>query len=282
MDSMISSKLAEPVFEFSEQAEWRSVLAANLSKFDALQAAFYSGLQAATPGMAFLFGYQCAIRRLDPKCSADTLAAFVVSESGVKSPRDMQAALSKTEQGLQLDGQKSHVMLMPDLLDVLYLVVKQGETLVGIQLPAGSDGIAITKQLQIPFVSDIPHAAISLQRVAVTDDALMAEDGHGQWNKPFRYWEDMHVAAAMLAWMYRHTGKKYELLVCWQQLQRAFEQAPEYYVEQSFGLLDSVFNVLDETAKGLEPNCFAMWKADRMLLAMGSNIRSRVKAKLFT
>ena len=280
MDNRISQKLAEPAFEFAEQDKWRSVLADNLKQFGSLQAALYGGLQSATPGMAFLHGYQCAIRCLDADCPAETLAAFAVSESGVKNPKDLATALTQEKQGWQLDGQKSHVMLLPDLLDDLYLVVKQEGRLVGVKTSTNTQGITVTKQLQAPFVSDIPHAAISLQQVCLTDEALLAEDGHAQWNKPFRYWEDMHVAAAMLGWMYRQAGQNGELLTYWQQLEQAFSESPEYYAEQSFDLLDSVSAALDVAAEELDQACLAMWKRDRMLLVMGSNIRSRVKARV--
>lgn len=285
MDSIVSQKLVAPVFEFTTPDLWRSMLAANLAEYDSLQAAFYSGLQAATPGMAFLFGYQAAIRCLDPSCAVNKLAAVVISEKGIKSPKDFKTGLQNTPTGWLISGEKSHAMLVPDHLDCMYLVAKQQGNLVGIRLDNiaqrmadASQGLTIISQVKSPFVQDIPHAAIRLNDVQV--DELMVTDGHKSWNKPFRYWEDMHVASAMLAWMYRWASQPEALLLGFQQLQQSFKTSPDYYRLTSFELLDGVLELLDQAAHKLPESKQTIWQQDRLLLQMGSNIRKHVKAKM--
>lgn len=286
MDSIVSQKLTAPAFEFITPDLWRPMLAANLAEHDSLQAAFCSGLQAATPGMAFLFGYQSAIRCLHKDCPADQLAALVVSEKGVKSPKDFKASVLDTESGLLLSGDKSHAMLVPDLLDTMYVVAKQAGKLVGVRLDnvaarmmATNSGIEIIKSVQSPFVQDIPHASVRFTELPVAH--LMVSDGHGRWNKPFRYWEDMHVAAAMLAWMYRWAGASEDLLGSYKQLQQQLQSSPAYYQAESFELLDLVLQQLDQQANALPEKKMALWQQDRLLLQMGAKIRQQVKSRLF-
>jgi len=276
---------ALPAFRYTDVAMWRKFLSENLCSRGTLQAAFVGGLHAATPGMAFLFGYQAAVRQLDANCPADKLAALVVSEKGVKSPKDFKTHLQHEAAGYLVSGEKSHAMLVPEYLDIMYLVAKEGDNLVGVRLDdvvermnAPESGLSVKAPVQSPFVRDIPHASILLNKAAV--DELMVADGHKSWNKPFRYWEDMHVAAAMLGWMHRWSGNKAELEDQFQQLQYAFEQSPEYYQLTSFELLDAVLDCLDKAAEQLSSENDSLWRQDRLLLMMGSKIRSQVKGRM--
>ena len=274
-----------PAFRYTDVGGWRKFLSENLCARGTLQAAFVGGLHAATPGMAFLFGYQAAVRQLDANCPADKLAALVVSEKGVKSPKDFKTHLQREPAGYLVSGEKSHAMLVPEHLDIMYLVAKEDDNLVGVRLDDIAErmhepesGLSVKAPVQSPFVRDIPHASIILNKVAV--DELMVADGHKSWNKPFRYWEDMHVAAAMLGWMYRWSGKKAELNDQFQQLQYAFTQSPEYYQLASFDLLDTVLNSLDKAAEQLSSENDSLWQQDRLLMLMGANIRKAVSDRV--
>ncbi len=250
--------------------------------------AIFLGAQADSPGMAFLSGYQNAIRCLDKNCPANELAAFCVSEKGVKKPWDMMTSIVATGDGYRLSGQKGYVMLMPDELDRLYVIAKsENEQLVCAFLNSASKGLTVTEALKAPFVEDIPHTGVGFNQVHIAEAQLLKIDGHKEANKPFRYWEDIHVSLSMMAWMLReglNNGKSLQdfedltRLMC--QLNEKFEEQPDYYSAESFPLLDECQDVLENHSKNLSQTSQNAWKKDRLLLQMGQKIRHFVRAKI--
>lgn len=288
MLAIIEHALATPALQFSDLPIFRQNLASGLLDYSTAENALYLGAQAATPGMAFLAGYQNAIRCLDRHCPRQQLAAFCVSEKGIKKPWDMTTQLVRENSTYQLNGHKGYVMLLPDELDRLYVLAKDDEgSLRCLYLPATSNGVSATEALEAPFVQDIPHSGVRFENVVISHEQLLDIDGHQQANKPFRYWEDVHVALAMIGWIIRdltEMGRPLSdladivALAC--ELTEEFQQHPAYYSVKGIRLLDSTQQSLDRYGQDLSESAKHHWSKDRLLLQMGQKIRNLVKEKL--
>lgn len=288
MLAILQCAFESSLLHFSSIKKFRNQLKSGLQQHTTMYNSLYIGAQAATPGMAFLTGYQNAIRCLDPECPVDELAAFCISEKGVKKPWEMLTRITPCEGSYYLDGQKGYVMLMPDELDRMYVVAKSNDgQLCCLYLLAESSGISVTEALVAPFVEDIPHAGVRFDQVLIPAMQLLDIDGHHQANKPFRYWEDMHVTVAMLAWMLRQLIDNGESitnlaeavqLLC--QLIENFEEQPDYYSLDSFPLLDEGLSLMEKYAQYLPKDAEKLWMKDRVLFQMGQKIRQKVQAKI--
>jgi len=283
----------QPLLAYSDIEIFRQKMATafadNASITSNLQySAFLLGAQSATPGMAFLSGYQSALRCLDTQCPTDQFAAFCVSEKGIKKPWDMETHLQLSASGWRLNGRKGFVMLLPDKIDRLYVVAKgDNDSLNCVRLAAAAKGVSVAESLNAPFIQDIPHAGIVFDEVMIADDDLLTIDAHQQANKPFRYWEDIHVAIAMSAWMLRHltedsaflVNKELMLtLIC--ELMACFEQQSHYYSLAGLDALDECHQLLDKLSENLPDEALSIWKKDRLLLQMGLKIRHQIRLKL--
>lgn len=288
MLAILQHALQSPQLHFSDILAFREKLSSGFKQYSTGYNAIYLGAQSATPGMAFLSGYQSAIRCLDACCPHDELAAFCVSEKGIKKPWDMSTRISTSGDVYNLEGQKGYVMLLPNDLDRMYVVAKnQNNELRCVYLSASSQGLRVTSSLKAPFVEDIPHSGVRFDTVQISREQLLDIDGHQQANKPFRYWEDVHLALAMMAWMLRElleSGKNLlELedfvgLIC--QLIENFKQQPDYYSPAIFPLLDQSHDFMEKYSEELRGMPRKRWKKDRLLLQMGQKNRHLVRAKL--
>lgn len=288
MLAVLQHALLSPQLHFSDIQTFRQQFILGTQHYSTAFNALYLGAQSATPGMAFLAGYQNAIRCLDVNCPSDELAAFCVSEKGVKKPWDMTTQLSSQGGRKILNGKKGYVMLMPNELDRLYVVAKNDEgQLCCVYLPSDSLGVSATEPLKAPFVEDIPHSGVSFDQVVISSEQLLDIDGHQQANKPFRYWEDVHVALAMLGWVLRQqieASKSLQELSneihLIEQLNTSFEETPDYYTLDSIALLDQCHEMIDAGSKNVSESAQKLWMKDRLLLQMGQKIRHLIRAKL--
>jgi hypothetical protein len=285
---LLQQSLSFPQITSSELPLFRQQMLLGYQRYNSSLNAIFLGTQAGSPGMAFLSGYQNAIRCLDKNCPPNELAAFCVSEKGVKKPWDMLTSIVAADDAYCLSGQKGYVMLMPDELDRLYVIAKdEGQQLKCAFLSSASKGLTVTEALKAPFVEDIPHTGVGFNQVHIPEAQLLKIDGHKEANKPFRYWEDIHVSLSMMAWMLReglNNGKSLQdfedltRLMC--QLNEKFEEQPDYYSAESFPLLDECQDVLENHSKKLSQASQKAWKKDRLLLQMGQKIRHLIRAKI--
>lgn len=293
METRLLQALQQPLLAYSDIEIFRQQMAASLKQSSLgqgslQQTAFFLGAQSATPGMAFLAGYQAALRCLDPLCQNDHFAAFCVSEKGIKKSWDMETQLLKTESAWQLNGRKGFVMLVPDTIDQLYVVAKRSDgSLSCAQLAADSVGITIGEPLSAPFVKDIPHAGIHFDNVIISNEQILTADAHQQANKPFRYWEDVHVTLAMAGWMLRQLAEieefetsKVLLLEKICQLIEKFEEQPDYYSVEGLDIVNECHKLLEIQSKNLGAEALKLWQIDRLLLQMGLKIRQQIRLKL--
>lgn len=294
LNEVVQQSLSLPLLSYSDLPQFRYQFSEGLRQYGSPLNSVFLGVQSATPGMAFLSGYQNAIRCLDPECPADVLAAFCVSEKGIKKPWDMQtrvkaAAENSATKRYRLSGQKGYVMLMPDELDRLYVIAKdEAEQLRCVFISSQVDGLSMTEPLKTPFVQDIPHSGVGFDDVAISALQLMDIDGHKEANKPFRYWEDVHVTLAMMAWVLRGVENAKEssgvltteLMSSMNQLITVYEHCPEYFSMESFTAFNDCQRVMEESAKRLPQALRLQWQQDRPLLQMGNKIRQIIQAKM--
>ncbi|MBF7730421.1 acyl-CoA dehydrogenase family protein [Pseudomonas sp. N040] len=160
--------------------------------------AVLGGCRAATPGLAFLAGYQGALRVLWPSAPA-SLGALCVTENKSTRPADMRTRLD----GLRLNGRKDFVTA-GDAADWLLVAAREepaGEAprLALAVLRAGAPGIEVENLPALPLMLDIGHARLHLRDAQCE---RLAGDGWDAYVKPFRSIEDLHVLAALTAWHY--------------------------------------------------------------------------------
>ncbi|WP_111655490.1 acyl-CoA dehydrogenase family protein [Isoalcanivorax indicus] len=166
--------------------------------------ALRGGFVADRLGWAFAAGYQAAMRAAFP--GGGMTEAFCATESSGQKPRDLTTALTRTAVGVVLDGAKSW-STFGAACDYLLVVARDpaAEEQAGrpvlrvIRVPASAPGVAFTAQSPLPFISEVPHTAVTFTGVTLPESALLQGDGYSDYLKPFRTIEDIHVTLAMLA-----------------------------------------------------------------------------------
>lgn len=156
------------------------------------------GHLAATPGLAFLAGYQAALRMLWP-AAPWTAGALCVTEQRSIRPADMQTRLH----GLYLSGRKDFVTAA-ECADWLLVAARAD---VGDEAPhlvlgvvrQGAPGVRIEALPALALMPDIGHARLHLEQAQCE---RLAGDGWNDYVKPFRSIEDVHVLAAVCAWLH--------------------------------------------------------------------------------
>ncbi|MGQ7956785.1 acyl-CoA dehydrogenase [Pseudomonas sp. SP16.1] len=156
------------------------------------------GHLAATPGLAFLAGYQAALRVLWP-AAPWTAGALCVTEGRSTRPADMHTRIA----GLQLDGRKDFVTAA-ECADWLLVAAREdgpGEAprlVLGV-VRQGAPGVRIEALPALPLMPDIGHARLHLEQAQCE---RLAGDGWSDYVKPFRSIEDLYVLAAVCAWLH--------------------------------------------------------------------------------
>jgi hypothetical protein len=152
----------------------------------------------ATPGLAFLVGYQAALRMLWPSAPL-SLGALCATEQRSLRVADMQTRLHD----LRLSGRKDFVTA-GDAADWLLIAARseqQGEAprlSLAVVYP-DEPGVRVEKLPPIPLMPDISHGRLFLDNALCE---LLAGDGWDAYVKPFRTLEDIYVLSAMTAWLY--------------------------------------------------------------------------------
>lgn len=178
--------------------DWYDALLQRAGEGSPMELAMLAGRLAATPGLAFLGGYQAALRVLWPSAPA-SLGALCVTEQRSTRPADMQTRLD----GLLLDGRKDFVTAA-DAADWLLVAARDEAPGASPRLALcvvrnGAPGVRVEKLPALPLMPDIAHGRLHLQGAQCQ---RLAGDGWDDYTKPFRTLEDIHVLSAVLAWVY--------------------------------------------------------------------------------
>ena len=197
---MLWTRLLEnhPRLPTTNLPEWFASLLQACPAAAPFELAVLGGARAATPGLAFLAGYQGALRVLWPSAPA-SLGALCVTENKSTRPADMSTRL----QGLLLNGRKDFVTA-GDAADWMLVAAREdaaGESprLALAVVHAGAPGLRVENLPALPLMPDVSHARMHLQDVHCE---RLAGDGWDAYVRPFRSIEDVHVLAALTAWLF--------------------------------------------------------------------------------
>ena len=255
-----------------------------------LQQAALGGRYSHNMSFAFSAGYQSALHALF-KPTIRTLSSLCVTEKEGNLPKHIQSCLSQEEKGWQLSGEKSFITGASEAKQ-LYIAVKALQKpkqapadrpkIKMLSIASASAGIEITAMPALPFVPDISHGTASFNRVEIQASQILTGDGHSQYVKPFRTYEDIHVLAAITGfrigeainsnWSSQSIEAHLTLLTSLLSLNPDnFDDATTHII---FSGCRTQFNELvQQTDKEFERNNtvgFDYWKRDKALLGIAS------------
>lgn len=276
---------------------WWSATAALRDRFaHPLERALALGLVAPTVGAAFLSGYRAALHALVPALGAHTRAALCASEDGGAHPRAIAARATVTEHSVTLDGTKRFVTGARDA-DTLLVLASEGPRADGrsqlalVRVAPDSAGVRFEDMPATPFVPDVAHASVTFTNAVFSPDARLPGDGWNDYVKPFRTVEDLHVQAAITAFLLgairRHKRDELfcERLVAHalglRALADAAVDAPSTHIALagSFVNLDAILGGLDAWWMTVEPAARTQWERDRRILTVARSAREQRRVR---
>lgn len=192
-----------------------------------IDAAILGGFRSEILATAFAAGYQAALHALFPTAfpvfsplAQDIIVSLCVTERGGGHPRAILTRLEHVKEGSSgtyfLTGEKRWATLS-HRASLLLVVARAGEDATTnrsvfriVRVSPEATGVRVTPMPETPFVPEIRHAEISLDKVVVHETDLLPGDGYEDFVKPFRTVEDIFVYAAGAAHLVR-LCRKYNL-----------------------------------------------------------------------
>lgn len=271
----------------ADLAEGFATLLQALGTVTPFELAVAGGRRMATPGLAFLVGYQAALRMLWPSAPL-SLGALCATEQRSLRPADMQTRL----RDLRLSGRKDFVTA-GDAADWLLVAARSeepGET-PRLSLAAvypGEPGVKVEKLPALPLMPDISHGRLHLDGALCE---LLAGDGWDAYVKPFRSLEDVYVLSAMTAWLYGvgqdsdwPQALQLRLLALLAGCAEASRQAPNnpaghVVLGGLFAQFESLKTEVDQALVQGDPAWAAMWQRDQGVMQLAAGARAKRLAK---
>lgn len=177
-----------------------------------MDSAIVGGFSADRVGWAFASGYQAALHALFPGAPEDRIAALCVTEADGNSPKAIQSTLRRVDEGWLLNGAKRWTTL--GLEGALFFVAARDAAASGeraviriARVASGAPGVTVQPMPATRFVPEVPHAQLRFDDVRLADDALLPGDGYDDYVKRFRTVEDLHVNAAVVAYLVREARR---------------------------------------------------------------------------
>ena len=255
--------------------------------------AIAGGFHADRTGWAFASGYQAALRALFPALPEDRICALCVTEADGNTPRAIRSTLQRTPDGWRLDGAKRWTTLGPE--GAVFLVAARDVQVAGerpalkvARVSSDARGVHVETMPPTKFVPEVPHARLRFEDVRLPDEALLPGDGYTAYVKLFRTIEDLHVHAAVVAYLLREA-----LLRSW----------PKPWIERALAHLHSMRALAAEDAgsaathlalagalhsgdllraeadanfaSSAADEAFERWQRDRELLKIASTARTK-------
>lgn len=182
----------------SDLAEGYAALLQRLGPVTPFELAVAGGRLMATPGLAFLVGYQAALRALWPS-APQSLGALCATERRSLRPADLQTRLID----LRLSGRKDFVTA-GDAAEWLLIAARceapdEHPRLSLAVVYSGEPGVTLEQLPPLAVMPDVSHGRVLLDGALCE---LLAGDGWDAYVKPFRTLEDLYVLSAMTAWLY--------------------------------------------------------------------------------
>ncbi|MGY4531150.1 hypothetical protein ACVW0Y_000253 [Pseudomonas sp. TE3786] len=264
--------------------EWYAALLARLGEgVTPFEQALLGGRLAATPGLAFLAGYQAALRALWPSAPW-TLGAFCVTENRSVRPTDLQVRLD----GLSLSGRKDFVTAA-DAADWLLVAARSELPGTAPQIAMcvtynGTPGVRVEVLPPLSLMPDVSHGRLHLQAAPCE---RLPGDGWDAYAKPFRSLEDLHVLVALVAWLYGvgcdnawHQGLRLRLLAllgsCAEIARMGMnEPATHLLLAGVFDQFTHLRGEIDCAMDNGKPHWQDLWKRDSSLLEIARVAREK-------
>ena len=273
----------------ADLAEGFATLLQQLGNVTPFELAVAGGRRMATPGLAFLVGYQAALRMLWPSAPL-SLGALCATEQRSLRPSDMQTRLTD----LRLSGAKDFVTA-GDAADWLLIAARSEEAGATPRLSLavvypGEPGVTVAKMPALPLMPDISHGRLHLDGALCE---LLAGDGWDAYVKPFRTLEDVYVLSAMTAWLYG-VGQDSDwpqtlqlrllaLLAGCAEMSRQPPNNPAGHVLLGglFAQFDALNTEIDQALSEGDPQWAQMWQRDQAVMQLASGARAKRLAKAF-
>ena len=232
----------------------------------------------ATPGLAFLVGYQAALRMLWPSAPL-SLGALCATEQRSLRPADMQTRLND----LHLSGRKDFVTA-GDAAEWLLIAARSEAPGEAVRLSLAvvypdEPGVRLEKLPAIALIPDISHGRLFLDNALCE---LLAGDGWDAYVKPFRTLEDVYVLSAMTAWLYG-IGQDCDwpqalqlrllaLLAGCAEVSRQAPNNPAGHVLRGglFAQFEGLKAEIDQALADGPPHWAAMWQRDRLVMDLAA------------
>ncbi|MEZ1318633.1 acyl-CoA dehydrogenase [Pseudomonas fluorescens] len=271
----------------SDLREGFATLLRELGTVTPFELAVAGGRLMATPGLAFLVGYQAALRMLWPSAPL-SLGALCATERRSLRAADMQTRLND----LRLSGRKDFVTA-GDAADWL-LVAARSEApgtdprlSLAVVYP-GEPGVQVETLPPMPLMPDIHHGRLVLDHALCE---LLAGDGWDAYVKPFRTLEDLYVLSAMGAWLYG-VGQDCDwpqalqlrllaLLAGCAEVSRQAPNNPSGHVLLGglFAQFDGLKAEVNQALADGPPQWAAMWQRDQAVMDLAAGARAKRLAK---
>lgn len=177
---------------------WFNELCEHAAEANSSELAILGGRLAATPGLAFLAGYQAALRALVPT-APHGLGALCLTEQRLSKPADLQTRVLDGH----LNGEKDFVIGGSAAQWLIVLArsetLAQAPLLSAVLVSTQNSNVILQPRPTLPIVPDIPHSSVQFKNAQCQ---ILTGDGWNDYSKPFRTLEDGHVLAALCAWLY--------------------------------------------------------------------------------
>jgi hypothetical protein len=264
-----------------------AALLQQLGAVSPFELAVVGGRLMATPGLAFLVGYQAALRMLWPSAPL-SLGALCATEQRSLRVADMQTHL----RDLRLSGRKDFVTA-GDAADWLLVAARSEEPgevprlNLAVVYP-GEPGVRLEKLAPMSLMPDIGHGRLFLDNALCE---LLAGDGWDAYVKPFRTLEDIYVLSAMTAWLYG-VGQDSDwpqtlqlrllaLLAGCAEVSRQAPNNPAGHVLLGglFAQFDGLKAEVNQALVDGPPQWAAMWQRDQAVMDLAAGARGKRLAK---
>lgn len=135
-----------------------------------------------------------------------------MTEAEGNSPKAIRSSLQRQASGWLLNGAKRWTTLGPE--GALFFVAARDEAASGerpairlARIASGCAGLKIQAMPPTAFVPEVPHARLEFDNLRIEERDLLPGDGYARYVKPFRTVEDIHVNAAILAYLLREARR---------------------------------------------------------------------------
>lgn len=187
-----------PRLAHTQAGPWFAELSEHATQASSCELAMLGGRLAATPGLAFLAGYQAALRALVP-LAPQGIGAFCVTEQRSNKPADIHTRLVDG----QITGHKDFVIAGSAAQWLIVLarndLAEQAPCLSAVLVSTDNPNITLQTGPALAMLPDISHGSVQFRQVHCQ---VLSGDGWDDYSKPFRSLEDGHVLAALCAWLY--------------------------------------------------------------------------------